>query len=128
MLSERYIDECQCIAIDAIVKMIVSMILTDHISIDELVKFKLHMTYQERIDEWIIDFIKLLISVSYKDSIIIEDDISSFSTINLNTIDRIVDTFGNRSTLIAEIDKFTIHDDLHKIITQSETPHSFDND
>lgn len=128
MLSERYIDECQCIAIDAIVKMIVSMILTDHISIDELVKFKLHMTYQERIDEWIINFIKLLVSVSYKDNIVIEDDISSFSTMNPNTINRIVDIFGDRSISTTKIDKFTIHDDLHKIITQSETPHSFDND
>ena len=128
VFTEKSIDESQQIAVDSIVKMIVYATLNSDIIINEVVKLKLHMSYQERIDEWIIDFIRLLISVSYQDNIAIEDDILATSNMSLNSIGKSIDIFNNRISSINKTDRFTLSDDLHKIITRSETPHSFDNE
>ena len=118
---DKRIQEHQTLAIDAILKLLVDITLTeDKVPVeDSIAEFKKTQSFKDYYNEWLIDIMKIVTTIDLDDRILYQDDIIWSSLFRMNTVSPIVEQISNSHISTSHSDKMNISDHLYTIITVS---------
>lgn len=125
-LSGRYIDSLESNAIDAILGVIVSIINSDNISINEKIHTSFSHTFNTHYNEWIIDIVTLMLSREVFDKVYIQDDFMKTDFYEFYSKFNSVDGHIKSQLSILRSTNIEVYDTYNFIITREFPAHEFD--
>ena len=119
LLTDKYIEEIQDYATDAIIRMIVSLVKDDSISINEEIRTKESKQIDEFYNEWIADLALIMIKRDVTDRVSYQDDYTRSDLYDLYTKYDITDgRQSNHTTFDLSDGRYNIIDAINLIVTK----------
>lgn len=124
--ESKYIEELQDYAVDAILKLIVSLYKEDKFEVKEDIHTSQSKVIDEYYNEWLQDIALYMVSIEMSDGMKYQDDYTRNDFYDFYTKYDITDARQSIGTIMSKSEECSLFDVINMITTQSFPAHAFD--